>query len=136
MTEQRKKLNRKQRAAKRRERIAQGLPAPVATVPKVRPTPRTPTHGEIPDAVSGWVPDRPGDDPRFRIARIVVVRFDDASTQKFYQMLMRSDELKRKRELAKNKLKQIRREIREVEKKEAKQRKRQIRAVLAMLGRS
>jgi len=136
MTEPRKKLNRKQNAAKRRERIALGLPVAVPTVPKVRPTPRTPTHGEIPDPAEGWVPDRPTEDPHFRIARIVVVRFDDASTQKFYQMLLRTDELKRKQETAKKKVKQIRREIREAEKKEAKQRKRQIRAVLAVLGRS
>ena len=123
MTEPRKKLNRRQHRLAMRERIAKGLPVP-----------RVPTFGEIPDPAAGWL-DKPLDDPRFRIAHIFVVRFDDASTQKYYQMLLRTEELKRKRELATKKLKQIRREIREAEKKEAKQRKRQIRAVLAVLGR-
>jgi hypothetical protein len=122
MTEPKKKPNRKQRAIKRRERTAQ--------------IPRVPTHGEVPDPAAGWVADRPTDDPSFRIVHITTVRFSDGFVQKFYQMLMRTEELERKRELAKKKLKQVLRENREAEQRQKKRRKRELRAVLALVGRS
>jgi hypothetical protein len=131
-----KKPNRRERAIKRRERIALGLPAPLPTPPKIRPVPRLPTHGHIPDPSAGWVADKPMDEPMFRIVRVTTVRFDDGFVQKFYQMLMRTEELKRKRELAKHMLKKVRRENREAEHKQEKQRKRELRAVLALFGKS
>lgn len=130
-----RKPNRKELTRRRRERIAAGLPAPVPTPAKVRPNALTPTHGEVPDAAEGWVPDRPLVDPELRIERIVTVRFDDCSVRKFYLMRVRPAVLKAKRELAKKKLQESRRDLREAKKREAKQVKRRVRLMLALLGR-
>jgi hypothetical protein len=122
MTEPKKKPNRRERAKKRRELLAQ--------------IPRVPTHGDVPDPSAGWVPDKPMDDPLFRIVRVRTVRFNDGFVQKFYQMLMRTEELKRKCELAKKMLKEVRRENQKAEQKQEKRRKRELRAVLALFGKS
>ncbi len=101
-----------------------------------RYAPPVPVDGQqIPDPAAGWVPDAAQSDAHIYVAGVKVIRMTDGSTRKFYRLLVRPAEVKRKRELATKKLKQIRREIREAEKKEAKQRKRQIRVVLAVLGR-
>jgi hypothetical protein len=123
------KLNRKQRTAKRRERIALGLPAPAPTPAKIR---RTVTHGQIPDAAEGWVADQPKQDPTLRISRITVVRYDDGNTQKFYLMSVSAEEIEQMKKRAKRTARRIKRENEAAAKKEAR---RAARAVLFALGK-
>lgn len=130
-----RKPNRRERTAKARERKAAGLPVPAPTPPKARRPDRVPTHGTVPSEAEGWVCQQPTADPELYIARIVTVRFDDCSVERYYLMQVRPAVVKAKRTLLKKKLRELSHAVRDAEKREERQRKLEVRALLAMMGR-
>jgi len=128
--EPKKKLNRKQRSAAKKARLAAGwLPEP-----KARPirSPRgyvpKPVDGQtLPSSVEGWIPDKPGDG--LICVAVRCIRFDDASTRKFYRCVLRPAEQKKLKRQAKATLRKLKAD-------DAKSAKRRVRALLVIMGKA